>query len=50
MTSQNDLQTKTAESLVRSAQTVEDIIDALVEYCKSLEARIQTLENPPQEP
>jgi hypothetical protein len=44
MISQDDLKIKTAEELVRSQKTVEDIVDALVEYCKGLEARIEALE------
>ena len=45
MISQEDIKTKTAEQLVRSQQTVEEIVDAVVEYCKVLEQRIETLEN-----
>lgn len=45
MISQEDIKTKTAEDLVRSQQTVEEIVDAVVEYCKVLEQRIETLEN-----
>ena len=45
MISQEDIKTKTAEELVRSQQTVEEIVDAVVEYCKLLEQRIETLEN-----
>ncbi len=45
MISQNDIKTKTAEELIRSQETVESIIDVLVEYCKNLESRIEILEN-----
>ena len=45
MISQNDIKTLTAEELIRSSNTTEDILDAIVQYCKSLEARIEALEN-----
>ena len=45
MISQDDLKIKTAEELVRSSQTTEQIIDAVIAYCKALEERIETLEH-----
>jgi hypothetical protein len=42
---QDDLKIKTAEELIRSSQTTEDIIDAVIAYCKNLELRIESLEN-----
>jgi hypothetical protein len=45
MISQEDIKTKTAEELVRSSQTTEQIIDAVIAYCKNLELRIESLEN-----
>ncbi len=45
MISQEDIKIKKAEELIRSGYSTEDIIDAVVEYCKTLETRIQVLEN-----
>lgn len=40
-----DLKTKTARELIMQNESIDEVLDAMIQYIKTLEQRIETLEN-----
>jgi hypothetical protein len=45
MITSEDLKTKTARELIVENESIDEVLDGMVEYIKTLEQRIETLEN-----
>jgi len=45
MITTEDLKTKTAYELIVQTESTDQVLDAMVDYIKTLEQRIETLEN-----
>ena len=45
MITSEDLKTKTARELILETESIDKVLDAMVDYIKTLEQRIETLEN-----
>jgi hypothetical protein len=45
MITPKDLKTKTARELIMQNESVDEVLDAMLDYIKTLEQRIETLEN-----
>ena len=45
MITTEDLKTKTSRELILQTESTDQVLDAMVDYIKTLEQRIETLEN-----
>ena len=45
MITAEDLKTKTARELILETEATDQVLDAMIDYIKTLEQRIETLEN-----